>query len=142
MMTPEDAREICAGNHRNPFSVLGMHLVEGKMVIRAFQPEADAIEVLDAKSGRKVCDMILTDGVFEGSAARRKKPFAYRLRLAKGEHVWEAEDPYCFGPVLGELDEHLIGEGAHLRLWDVLGAHVMKHEGCLLYTSPSPRDRG
>lgn len=129
MMTPEDAREICAGNHRNPFSVLGMHLVEGKMVIRAFQPEADAIEVLDAKSGRKVCDMILTDGVFEGSAARRKKPFAYRLRLAKGEHVWEAEDPYCFGPVLGELDEHLIGEGAHLRLWDVLGAHVMKHEG-------------
>ena len=24
---------------------------------------------------------------------------------------------------LGELDQYLIGEGAHMRLWDVLGAH-------------------
>ncbi|MEZ5538083.1 MAG: 1,4-alpha-glucan branching protein GlgB [Thiolinea sp.] len=39
------------------------------------------------------------------------------------------QQPRQFGPVLGELDEHLIGEGAHLRLWQVLGAHVMEHEG-------------
>ena len=32
-------------------------------------------------------------------------------------------------PVLGELDAHLIGEGTHLRLYDVMGAHVRTIEG-------------
>jgi 1,4-alpha-glucan branching enzyme len=40
-----------------------------------------------------------------------------------------ATKPHHPGPVLGELDEYLIGEGAHLRLWQSLGAHVMEHEG-------------
>ena len=39
------------------------------------------------------------------------------------------DDPYRFGPVLGEMDEYLISEGTHQRLWQVLGAHVMTHEG-------------
>src|SRR4029079_19822551 len=29
----------------------------------------------------------------------------------------------------GELDLHLIGEGRHERLWEVLGAHSRVHEG-------------
>jgi 1,4-alpha-glucan branching enzyme len=42
---------------------------------------------------------------------------------------WTFADAYRFGPVLGDLDEYLIGEGTHRRLWDVLGAHVREHEG-------------
>lgn len=38
-------------------------------------------------------------------------------------------DPHRHGPVLGALDEHLISEGTHHRLWDALGAHLMTHEG-------------
>lgn len=34
-------------------------------------------------------------------------------------------NPYS---TLGELDLYLIGEGRHERLWDVLGAHVMRDE--------------
>ncbi len=33
--------------------------------------------------------------------------------------------------LLGELDLHLITEGRHERLWDVLGAHPTKHNGRL-----------
>ncbi|MEL6680312.1 MAG: alpha-amylase family glycosyl hydrolase, partial [Pseudomonadota bacterium] len=33
------------------------------------------------------------------------------------------------GPVLGEMDDYLIGEGTHLRLFDKLGAHFITHEG-------------
>jgi 1,4-alpha-glucan branching enzyme len=44
----------------------------------------------------------------------------YRLDV-DGEVV---DDPYRHPPTLGELDLHLIGEGRHERLWDVLGAHV------------------
>jgi 1,4-alpha-glucan branching enzyme len=35
------------------------------------------------------------------------------------------EDAYRFGPVIGEMDEYLLGEGTHRRLWTVLGAHVI-----------------
>ena len=128
MINSGDMQRIVGGTHSDPFSVLGMHLIDGKVTVRVFHPEADAIDVLDAKTGRKVVSLDPSD-VFTGTVPRRKKPFAYRLRITKGDHVWELDDPYRFGPVLGELDEHLIAEGAHLNLWKVLGAHVMAHDG-------------
>ena len=38
-------------------------------------------------------------------------------------------DPYSFGPVLGPIDDYLIAEGTHLRLYDKFGAHQITHEG-------------
>jgi 1,4-alpha-glucan branching enzyme len=131
MITSEDAAHIAQGTHHDPFAVLGRHLVNGKHTIRVFAPGVDKIDAIDVKTGRRIVTLSPVDehsGMFAGVAARRKNPFAYRLRLTKGDTVWTREDPYRFGPVLGELDEHLIGEGAHLALWTVLGAHVMTHE--------------
>ncbi len=129
-MTSSDADAIIAGHHPDPFSVLGLHEVEGRLTVRAYFPGADAVDVLDAKSGRKVAALAhIREGFFEGAVPRRKARFAYRFALTKGADHWEQGDPYGFGPVLGELDEHLIGEGAHLTLWRVLGAHLMTHEG-------------
>ncbi len=54
---------------------------------------------------------------------------AYRLRAQNPQATWDFDDPYAFGPVLGAIDEYLIGEGTHRRLWQVLGAHVLTHEG-------------
>ena len=51
------------------------------------------------------------------------------LSANQGSLFGTTESTDQFGSVLGDLDEHLIGEGAHLRLWNVLGAHVMEHEG-------------
>ena len=132
MINPDDARQITKGEHPDPFSVLGLHEVDGKLVVRAFVPGATEIEVLDAKTMRRIIALEPTIGapdVFVGQATRRKRPFAYLLRITKDGHSWVADDPYRYGPVLGELDEHLIGEGAHLNLWTVLGAHLKTHEG-------------
>jgi 1,4-alpha-glucan branching enzyme len=57
------------------------------------------------------------------------KKVDYRLRAEGHGATWEFEDPFRFGPVLGEMDEYLLGEGTHKRLWQVLGAHVITHEG-------------
>jgi 1,4-alpha-glucan branching enzyme len=43
--------------------------------------------------------------------------------------TWEFDDPYRFGPVLGELDDSLICEGTHRQLWTKLGSHVITHTG-------------
>src|SRR5690606_24442161 len=42
---------------------------------------------------------------------------------------WEREDPYRFGPTIGEVDLHLFGEGSHRQLWNVLGARVRVLDG-------------
>jgi hypothetical protein len=57
------------------------------------------------------------------------KKAEYRLRAEGHGTTWEFDDPFRFGPVLGEMDEYLLGEGTHRRLWQVLGAHVITHEG-------------
>jgi 1,4-alpha-glucan branching enzyme len=130
-MTPVDAQNIIAGNHPDPFSVLGLHEVSGKMTVRAFVPGADAIEAIDPRTAKRIAvlkPVSQAPGLFEG-VTRRKTRFAYQLKVTQGGNLWTADDPYRFGPVMGELDEHLIGEGAHRQLWRVLGAHVMTHEG-------------
>ena len=49
--------------------------------------------------------------------------------MRRGGGTWEEDDPFRFGPVLGEMDEHLLGEGSHLELWKVLGAHPVTRDG-------------
>ena len=46
----EDVARIAAARHGDPFSVLGLHLIEGGVVVRAFVPGAERLEVL--KDGR------------------------------------------------------------------------------------------
>jgi 1,4-alpha-glucan branching enzyme len=124
---------ILRGQHGDPFSVLGMHRPgdAGPLIVNVFAPDAAEVDLLDEK-GKRVAgmDQIDPQGFFHAALPRRRKPFAYRLRLrnALGES-WDIEDPYRFGPVIGELDEYLLGEGRHEELYTRMGAHPMTHEG-------------
>ncbi len=125
-----DARRLAEGSHANPFSVLGLHEVEGRLTLRVFAPGAESVEAIDPKTGKRIVALDHAEaGVFCGQPARRKKRFAYRLRITRGGNTWTQDDAYRFGPVLGQLDEHLLGEGEHRQLWNTLGAHVMTHDG-------------
>jgi 1,4-alpha-glucan branching enzyme len=132
LIEPNVARDIVSGNFDDPFSVLGLHDFDGKLVLRVFAPDAEAVEVLDSKTGRKICELNPVPdagGLFTGLAGRRKKRFGYKLRMSKDGHRWTQKDPYNFGPVMGDVDEHLFNEGTHRQLWNILGAHIIKHEG-------------
>jgi 1,4-alpha-glucan branching enzyme len=120
------AEAIAGGWHGDPFRVLGPHKVAKGWEIRAFVPGADRLWVLSGKTVIEAAAYPGLPGLFIHQAARKAD---YRLRAQGHGTIWEFEDPYRFGPVLGELDEHLLGEGSHRRLWQVLGAHVMAHEG-------------
>ncbi len=116
----------------DPFSVLGAHFVDDQLVIRALVPGAEFVDVIDRKKNVKVASLSPVMGIwefFEAAIPRRKQKFGYYLRARNGDHEWDFEDPYSFGPVMGEIDEYLFGEGSHKRLWDMLGAHVIDHEG-------------
>ena len=122
---------IVGADHADPFAILGMHVVDGELVVRAFVPGAESLAVVDATSGEETAQLgkIHADGLFEGVCRQRKQPFNYRLRASRGTDTWAFEDAYRFGPLLGEMDEYLLGEGSHHRAYERLGAHVLEHTG-------------
>ncbi|MPZ10718.1 MAG: 1,4-alpha-glucan branching protein GlgB [Kiloniellaceae bacterium] len=127
---PGQTAALATGAHGDPFGYLGPHrLGADRWVLRIFRPGVEEIEMLPAPSRRKPVplDRAGPEGLF--AAELKADPGAYRLRLRAAGAEWEEHDPFRFGPVLGEMDEHYIGEGSHLGLWQVLGAHVMTLDG-------------
>jgi 1,4-alpha-glucan branching enzyme len=122
------AEALVNGSHGDPFSVLGPHKQGKQWVVTAFVPGAERLWVLTGKAG-KADEASPVDGAPGLFAAPLAKKSDYRLRAQGHGAEWEFEDPFRFGPVMGEMDEYLLGEGTHKRLWQVLGAHVITHEG-------------
>ena len=123
----EDARRITVGQHDDPFAVLGPHMVGRARYVTAFDPGAAK---LSAEVDGKTCRLAPVEGaqgVFSGKVPGTK---AYHLHGEDGYGgSWDYDDAYRFGPVIGEMDEYLLAEGTHERIWKVLGAHVIRHEG-------------
>jgi 1,4-alpha-glucan branching enzyme len=111
----------------DPFGVLGPHQEGAEFVVRAFAPECDELLVVTGDEIVSRAERIHPAG---GFVARMSRPaFSYRLRARWGSTVLTYDDPYRFGPILGELDAYLIGEGRHKELDRVLGAHVRTIDG-------------
>ena len=131
MLNPQEIELICSARHGDPFSVLGPHAQEGGVSIRAFLPNARRVEVLDADSGHAIgtLEQQHPDGFFEGLLAQ-PAPGAYCLQVQWDNYQTAVlEDPYRFGPVLGEMDVWLLGEGTHLRPYEILGANQRRLDG-------------
>jgi 1,4-alpha-glucan branching enzyme len=122
------AEALATARHRDPFKVLGPHDGPAGRTIRAFLPGARSVEVLRRADRAKLGQLIEGEmpGVFEGPVSDASP---YLLRIEWPEAVQETEDPYSFGPLLGELDLHLFNEGRHFRLADALGANVVSVDG-------------
>jgi len=123
---------LVAGHHGDPFAVLGMHGGDGvPLSVSVFWPGAEAAEVVDAVTGKTVGALprVRPEGFFSGPLTGRDTRFAYRLRYRRGDDTWEAEDPYRFPPILGELDVYLMREGSHRRLYERMGAHPTTLDG-------------
>ncbi len=125
-----DIEAILAARHGDPFAILGPHQVTGGVAIRALVPGAETVEVLDLK-GKSLLTLEQRHpaGLFEGLVEGKRGPFAYQLRAGNSGGSWTFDDPFRFGPVLGPLDDYLLVEGSHKRLYERLGAHPMVHEG-------------
>jgi len=123
-----DVEALATARHRDPFDVLGPHDGPGGRSLRAFLPGAQAVEVL-RRSDRSPLGRLAegeTPGLFEGVVSEASP---YLLRIKWPQAVQETEDPYSFGPLLGELDLHLFNEGRHFSLAEALGANVVTVDG-------------
>ena len=125
MLTPRDIELICNASHGDPFAVLGPHRRLPKHCsVRCFLPSALQVTVVSPQgtplatlSRRQDTDF------FEGSAPITiDEPYQLDVQWASGQRH-TIDDPYRFPLVLGEMDVWLLGEGTHLRPFEVLGAH-------------------
>ena len=125
MVHSEEVELICSGRHGDPFSVLGPHKQRnGRWSVRAFMPGASQVLVVATPSQRVLATLAMRDeaGCFERQlSSALQTPYQLQVRWADGSDA-VLEDPYRFGPVLGEMDIWLLGEGKHLRPFEVLGA--------------------
>ncbi len=126
-----DVAALVAARHGDPFAVLGPHTTPAGFEIRVLAPDAERVEAIDRATGAVLGELERIDaaGFFAAVLGRPPGAAGYRLRQHARGHTWEREDPYRFGRVLGETDVYLIGEGRHLRLWDVFGAHPIECNG-------------
>jgi len=119
---------LAQARHGDPFRVLGPHDGPSGRTIRAFLPGAKAVEVLRRSDGAVIGELHegRSPGLFEGAVGA---PVPYLLRIVWPGAVQETEDPYSFGPVVGDLDLHLFNEGRHFELARALGANEVTVDG-------------
>jgi len=125
MLPDSEIDRIAHAEHGDPFAVLGPHAdAADRIWLRAMLPGAAAVAVLDASHGELLGTLAprRADGFFEGPLSSSGRPnYRLQVRWADGSSAI-VDDPYRFAPVLGELDVWLLGEGSHLRPFEVLGA--------------------
>lgn len=117
------------GRHADPFALLGAHTGPEGTFARAILPGAESVKAFSLAGGYLgTLDRMDDRGLFEGKLRGNPRPIKYHC--VAGRHDWWITDPYSFGPVLGPVDDLLIAQGTHFRLFDKLGAHLLEHEGC------------
>src|SRR5690606_12778088 len=123
-----DVDELVRAEHGNPFAILGPHSDGDGLVIRAYLPNALGVDVLDRSGINALGSM--EQGQVPGFFVIRlsnPQPYLLKIRWAGGEQI--TEDPFSFGPQLGEVDMHLFSEGNHRQIGRVFGAQPMEVDG-------------
>ncbi|WP_040860480.1 1,4-alpha-glucan branching protein GlgB [Nocardia niigatensis] len=120
-MNRRDLLLLAAGTHPDPHTVLGAHPHPDGTVIRVLRPHAETVAARIGDVDHPLAHR--EHGVFE-TVVPFPELWDYRLvtTYPGGRTVVDA-DGYRFLPTLGDVDLHLLGEGRHERLWEVLGAH-------------------
>ena len=124
MLNDRDIELILQARHGDPFALLGPHAMPGAGTwLRCFLPGAAQVAVIDAVSGQRLAEMTRRhdQGLFEARLANARLAYRLQVKWADGQTAL-IDDPYRFPPVLGDMDVWLMGEGSHLRPYEVLGA--------------------
>ena len=126
---PTDIDALIKAEHPDPFAVLGPHADgRGGQYIRAFLPGAVSVNVLARDNGEVLGRLVdeQVPGLYVGHFAQARP---YLLQVNWGDAVQTSEDPYSFGPLLGEMDLYLFAEGNHRDLSSCFGAQLMQVDG-------------
>ena len=107
--------------------MLGCHRRGDQWLLRALLPGAAEVEAVSGDS-RTAMQRVADTDLFTCTLAGAATVPGYQLRWRPAGGDGRAEDPYRFGPTVGDLDLHLFGEGKHRHIYRCW-AHCCEHEG-------------
>ena len=130
VLSNAEVTEITHAKHQDVFSVLGIHNhpTENGLIVRAFLPDAQIVEVIDKKTKKSVAiiDMVDQAGLFEGKLGRRRNTFNYALRVIYKSETVIIDDPYYYPSMICNDDLYLFCEGTHEKTYQWMGAHQLE----------------
>ncbi|TWS18537.1 1,4-alpha-glucan branching protein GlgB [Tsukamurella asaccharolytica] len=124
---PDTAARLLSGAYHDPHAILGAHPTARGTVLRTLKPGATAVAAVIGGERHPLAQL---QGALWGAEVPISDLADYRYEVLYPGSSTVVADGYRFLPTIGELDQHLISEGRHERLWDVLGAHLRS------YTTP------
>ncbi|MBM6699477.1 1,4-alpha-glucan branching protein GlgB [Bifidobacterium pullorum subsp. saeculare] len=134
----QDALErVSNGEFYNPHAILGGHLPTGDAArwttIRTLRPMAKAVTIVTQDGEYPARHEF--NGVFmavvpsaHGEDGWSVPDYRVKTEYEGWDFVPTEDEPYRYLPTVGEMDAYLFGEGRHERLWEALGAHVMRFD--------------
>ncbi len=131
LLSDADYYPLVEARHDDPFRILGIRGTDKAKIARVFRPDAKSVTLVESGGSERKIELNRAGdgGVFEAELGK-DAPIGYHLDYTgfNGE-TWSQLDPYAFGPVLGEMDIYLFGEGTHYDVYKKLGAHPIEHDG-------------
>ncbi|AWB82092.1 1,4-alpha-glucan branching enzyme [Corynebacterium yudongzhengii] len=125
VIDPNDRKRLTQCRHHAPHDIYGWHRTDNGSVVRTRQLGAVRVELLIHNTSIEMTPV--GDDIFVAELSDTYAP-DYRLRVFYPASEKIIADPYRFLPTLSDFDLHLIGEGRHERLWEVLGANVREFD--------------
>jgi 1,4-alpha-glucan branching enzyme len=97
---------LLRAEHGDPVALRGPHRTRtGRRVVRGLLPHARAVDMIDQQGRVRAALPMLAEGFFAGPVDPTDTDPAYRLAIDDGSGTRTVvDDPYRFGPLLGELD--------------------------------------
>src|SRR5713226_4282760 len=95
-LSDSEVERLLALVHRDPHSLLGAHPVgAGGVIVRAFKPEAEQVELLISDEPSRLLNRIHPAGLFELLLEDHTDTFTYQLRISyAGGSAFTTRDPY------------------------------------------------
>ena len=128
--SPVQLATIPVGEYADLFSVLGMHEVNGKLVVRCYLPGALAVRLCVRDDETVLVNLQgYGNGLFAAVVPRRRKRFHYVLQVDYPQLSTTLYDPYQYGSLLSAEDIYLFAEGKQEQAYRFLGANWREVDG-------------
>jgi len=119
--------KVAQARHSDPFAVLGRHMVDDRLVVRAYLPSAGEVKLAETNEPMR---QLSGSDLFEWEGETGTVPEHYRLIWSDATHRQHiAYDPYSFPPQISDFDLHLFGEGKHWHAYRFMGARPHEVDG-------------
>ncbi|MEL0120649.1 MAG: 1,4-alpha-glucan branching enzyme, partial [Opitutae bacterium] len=125
----EELDRLQRGLCSQPHALLGMHPVDGGVVVRTLQPGAQKCFVVEIDGNGQQWEMDKFEDAFEIQIQGREV-FPYRLHLEySGGHEKVVEDPYRFLPTVSDEALHDFGRYGDPWIYKKTGVRKLEHQG-------------